>query len=99
MIRRGDLHGRPRGWERGPVPCCERDEKVNLHKGAIFPLKEYYNALVEYKYARKSVPDHRANSGIGKATALGLARTGATVVMVCRDRLRGEEAQQEINRR
>jgi len=75
------------------------DEKVNLHKSAIFPLKEYYNALVEYKYARKSVPDHRANSGIGKATALGLARTGATVVMVCRDRLRGEEAQQEINRR
>jgi NAD(P)-dependent dehydrogenase (short-subunit alcohol dehydrogenase family) len=37
-----------------------------------------------------------ANSGIGKATALGLARMGATVVMVCRDRVRGEEAQQEI---
>ena len=42
MIRRGDLHGRPRGWERGPVPCCERDEKVNLHKGAIFPLNAYH---------------------------------------------------------
>jgi hypothetical protein len=39
------------------------------------------------------------NSGIGKATALGLARTGAIVVMVCRDRVRGEEAQREINRR
>ena len=37
-----------------------------------------------------------ANSGIGKATALGLAQMGATVVMVCRDRVRGEEAQQEI---
>jgi NAD(P)-dependent dehydrogenase (short-subunit alcohol dehydrogenase family) len=37
-----------------------------------------------------------ANSGIGKATALGLARMGATVVMVCRDRVRGAEAQQEI---
>jgi len=37
-----------------------------------------------------------ANSGIGKETALGLAQMGATVVMVCRDRTKGEEAQNEI---
>src|SRR5436309_5992481 len=37
-----------------------------------------------------------ANSGIGKATALALAQMGATVVMVCRDRARGEEAKSEI---
>src|SRR5689334_6170051 len=37
-----------------------------------------------------------ANSGIGKATAMGLANMGATVVMVCRDQARGEEAQNEI---
>ena len=37
-----------------------------------------------------------ANSGIGKATALGLARMGATVVLVSRDRARGEQAQSEI---
>lgn len=37
-----------------------------------------------------------ANSGIGKATAVGLARMGATVVMVSRDRTRGEEARREI---
>ena len=37
-----------------------------------------------------------ANSGIGKETALGLAQMGATVVMVCRDRARGEAAQSEI---
>jgi len=37
-----------------------------------------------------------ANSGIGKATALGLAGMGATVVMICRDRAKGEEAQREI---
>lgn len=33
-----------------------------------------------------------ANAGIGRATALGLAKTGATVVMVCRNRDRGQEA-------
>jgi NAD(P)-dependent dehydrogenase (short-subunit alcohol dehydrogenase family) len=37
-----------------------------------------------------------ANSGIGKITALELAKQGATVVMVCRSRERGEAAQQEI---
>jgi NAD(P)-dependent dehydrogenase (short-subunit alcohol dehydrogenase family) len=37
-----------------------------------------------------------ANSGIGKSTALGLAQMGATVVMVCRDQVKGEEAQYEI---
>src|SRR5436309_7199390 len=37
-----------------------------------------------------------ANSGIGKATARALAQMGATVVMVCRDRARGEQARSEI---
>ena len=37
-----------------------------------------------------------ANSGVGKATALGLAQLGATVVMVSRDRARGEEAQRQM---
>jgi NAD(P)-dependent dehydrogenase (short-subunit alcohol dehydrogenase family) len=38
-----------------------------------------------------------ANTGIGKQTALALARRGARVVMVCRDRDRGERARQEID--
>ena len=37
-----------------------------------------------------------ANAGIGKATAVGLAQLGATVVMVCRHLGRGEAARQEI---
>ncbi len=37
-----------------------------------------------------------ANSGIGKETAKVLAQMGATVVMMCRSRERGEEALQEI---
>ncbi len=37
-----------------------------------------------------------SNAGIGKETALGLARMHATVVMVCRDGLRGSTAQHEL---
>lgn len=37
-----------------------------------------------------------ANSGIGKATAMGLAKLGGTVVMLCRDQSRGEAARSEI---
>jgi len=40
-----------------------------------------------------------ANAGIGKETALGLANLGARVVMICRDRDRGEAAQREIKQR
>ncbi|MFX1456334.1 MAG: SDR family oxidoreductase [Promethearchaeota archaeon] len=37
-----------------------------------------------------------ANSGIGKATALGLAKMNATIVMLCRNKELGETAQKEI---
>lgn len=37
-----------------------------------------------------------SSSGIGKVTARELARLGATVVMVCRNRAKGEAAQAEI---
>ena len=40
-----------------------------------------------------------ATSGVGKATALELARMGATVVMVGRDRAKGEAVQSEIKTR
>jgi retinol dehydrogenase-14 len=39
-----------------------------------------------------------ANSGIGKETALGLARMGARVLMVCRNAEKGQAALQEIRR-
>jgi retinol dehydrogenase 14 len=39
-----------------------------------------------------------ANTGIGKETAIGLAKKGARIVMVCRDRARGVAAQQEIRK-
>ncbi len=37
-----------------------------------------------------------ANSGIGKATALGLAKMGATIVMVCRNQSAGTAAMEQI---
>lgn len=39
------------------------------------------------------------NSGIGKETAVGLAKMGATVVIVCRNRNKGEAALSEIKER
>ncbi|HYM15752.1 MAG TPA: SDR family NAD(P)-dependent oxidoreductase, partial [Dehalococcoidia bacterium] len=39
-----------------------------------------------------------ASNGIGKATASALAAMGARVVLVCRDRARGEAARAEIAR-
>ncbi len=37
-----------------------------------------------------------SNSGIGKETAMGVAKIGATIVMVVRDQQRGEKARAEI---
>ena len=37
-----------------------------------------------------------ASSGIGKATSVELAGLGATVVLVCRDKARGETALAEV---
>ena len=39
-----------------------------------------------------------ANSGIGKATAIGLAKLGATIIMACRNQERGERAFKDIKR-
>ncbi len=37
-----------------------------------------------------------SNSGIGKATAVALAGMGASVIMVCRDRTKGEAARRDV---
>lgn len=40
-----------------------------------------------------------ANSGIGKAATVALARMGATIVMVCRNKEKGEAAQADIKQK
>ena len=47
----------------------------------------------------KSYPANRGNSGIGKATALALAKLGASLVLVCRDESRAQSAKDEIIRK
>ncbi|MBN2440710.1 MAG: SDR family NAD(P)-dependent oxidoreductase, partial [Spirochaetales bacterium] len=45
---------------------------------------------------KKTVIITGANTGIGKATALGLAGKGYHVIMACRSKEKGEKAQSEI---
>ena len=47
----------------------------------------------------KTVVITGANTGIGKETAVDLAKRGAIVVMACRDMKRGEAALKEVKER
>ena len=38
------------------------------------------------------------NAGIGKATAIGLAKLGATVILLCKDNIKGEETLKELSK-
>ncbi len=51
---------------------------------------------MHWNISDKTVLITGANSGLGKAAALGLAGQGAHVVMACRNRKRGEKARAEI---
>jgi len=65
--------------------------KVNvLFRGAAVSVD------LEQAMSGKVVLITGANSGIGKKTALGLAKMGASLVLVCRDKGKGEAAREEI---
>lgn len=49
-----------------------------------------------YNLSTKTILITGANSGIGKAASIQLAGMGAHVVMMCRNRERGEQALQDV---
>ncbi len=61
--------------------------------------------LIEPRWTAAEIPDQcgrvavvtGANSGLGLVTATALARAGATVVLACRDRAKGERARATID--
>lgn len=58
--------------------------------------KEFNPKDLEVNLDNRAIMVTGANSGIGKSTALEVAKRGATVYMVCRSKERGEAAQKEI---
>lgn len=62
----------------------------------VFFREEFTINMTEINMQGKVCLVTGSNSGIGKVTARELARMGATVVMLCRNRAKGEVAQAEI---
>jgi NAD(P)-dependent dehydrogenase (short-subunit alcohol dehydrogenase family) len=52
--------------------------------------------MISYDLSRKIIIITGANSGIGKAASIQLAKFGATVVIACRSRERGQEAMENV---
>ncbi len=51
---------------------------------------------MNYDLTNKTIIVTGANSGIGKAASIQLAKLGARVVMMCRNAERGEQALQDV---
>jgi NAD(P)-dependent dehydrogenase (short-subunit alcohol dehydrogenase family) len=51
---------------------------------------------MQYNLGNKTIIITGANSGIGKAAAIQLAKTGATIIMACRSKERGIKAVNEV---
>ena len=58
--------------------------------------KHFNAADLEVDLSQRSIMVTGANSGIGKSCAMEVAKRGAIVHMVCRNKERGEAAQKEI---
>lgn len=67
-----------------------------LKDGYEYHAKSYEPRDLEQDLTGKYTLVTGANQGLGYSTALELARRGASVRLVCRNRERGEKAVQEI---
>lgn len=68
----------------------------------LYLLKKYFNGpmcLLSPDLSSKIAIITGSNTGIGKSTALGLAKLGCTIILACRDTKKAELAQAEIQRK
>ncbi|CAJ1072148.1 dehydrogenase/reductase SDR family member 12-like [Xyrichtys novacula] len=65
-------------------------------KGYEAAAKDFESQHLNVSVVGRSFMITGANSGIGKATAMAIAKRGGTVHMVCRNRDRAEEAREDI---
>ncbi|PWA25343.1 hypothetical protein CCH79_00005255 [Gambusia affinis] len=65
-------------------------------KGYVAASKDFETKDLEVSAVGRSFLITGANSGIGKATAMAIAKKGGTVHMVCRNKDKAEEAKSEI---
>ncbi|TSZ12222.1 Dehydrogenase/reductase SDR family member 12 [Bagarius yarrelli] len=80
-----------RAHSKGVHDCATR-----LWSAFEFALKNFQEKDVEVSVASRSFLITGANSGIGKAVAMALAKKGGTIHMVCRNKDKAEETRSEI---
>ncbi|XP_030608001.1 dehydrogenase/reductase SDR family member 12-like [Archocentrus centrarchus] len=99
-------------WKTGALFWdCSSSENMSLYRNAIWFLngiqqytRKGYEAAskgfepqdLDVSVVGRSFMITGANSGIGKATAMAIAKKGGTVHMVCRNKDKAEEAKEDI---